>query len=572
MAIIGIDLGTTNSLASIWKDGESVLIPNSFGEFLTPSVVSIGDDGTITVGKTAQERLISHPENTVASFKRFMGTDKTYTMGGKFFTTTELSALVLRKLREDAEKWLNEPVTEAIISVPAYFNDAQRAATKRAGALSGLHVERLINEPSAAALACHIQNLEDDGCFLVFDLGGGTLDVSVVEYFENIVEIISIAGSNHLGGDDFDLIIAKHFCKRNNLNFDMLSPNKKALLISGASKCKCALSESNQSLMVFELPDLTGTLLLTNEMLIELSAELFIEMRNVVGRAFRDCNKRIDEIDQVVFVGGSCNMKIVQNFVYQLLNETPLKISSPDKTVALGVGVYAGIKARNGDIRDILLTDICPFSLGVGIHNPANPAKNLMSPIIERNSTLPISKVERYNTVENQQVAISLNIYQGEEMYADDNLLLGKIEISIPPAPAGEEKVDVRFTYDINGLLDIDITSVSTQKTVNQEIISKGNDISKDQIERKRKELAQLKAELSDMEENNYLIARAQRLYVELTGRAREVLVLRLQRFEQVLSTNKQIASQKEQLIFSEFLDDIENGLFNFESEDDEQC
>jgi len=419
-------------------------------------------------------------------------------------------------------------------------------------------------------LACRINNTTEDGCFLVFDFGGGTLDVSVVECFENIVEIISIAGNNHLGGDDFDLIIAKYFCKKNNLSFDALSPSNRASLISSAAQCKCVLNNSKKSIMLFELPNLNGTLHLTNQILIKLSSDIFLSIKNVVERALRDCNKHIDEIDQVVLVGGSCNMLIVQHFISQLLHKPFFDISSPDMTVALGVGVYAGIKARHSEIRDILLTDICPFSLGIGTYNSAQPSKSFMSPIIERNSTLPISKIERYYTIENQQLEINVNIYQGEEIYAEDNILLGKIEINVPPAPAGKEAIDVRFTYNINGILDIEVTSVTSQETVCREIVSKGNNMNKNEIEQKRRELASLKSSSSDIEETNYLLARAQRLFMEITGPLREMLSLRLQQFQQIQSLNKQIAVKKEHIAFTEFLDDIENNLFTFEKEDDE--
>lgn len=528
------------------------------------------EDGNITVGKTAKERLVTHPESTVASFKRFMGTDKKYALGGKIFTAPELSSFVLRKLRENAEKWLKEEVTEAIISVPAYFNDAQRAATKLAGALAGLHVERLINEPSSAALTCRIQDSEKDGCFLVFDFGGGTLDVSVVECFENIVEIISIAGNNHLGGDDFDYMIAKHFCKENHLDFNTLSPNDQALLLSHAAKCKCSLSNSRSPvMMLIEHPNISGSLCLTNELLFKLSSEILLEIRNVVERAIRDCVKYIDEIDQVILVGGSSNMLIVKQFISHLLQKPVLNILELDTVVALGIGVYAGIKSRHKDIQDMLLTDVCPFTLGIGIFNQANPSKSLMSPIIERNSTLPISRVERYFTVVDMQKTISVDIYQGEEMYAEENLLIDKIEISVPPAPAGEEAIDVRFTYDINGLLDIEITSITTQKTINKEIISKGNHMDALELEKRRQELLALKYSSPDMEETNFIIARAQRLFAESTGPARDLLGIRFQQFQSILSSNKQISIQKERIAFMEFLDSMENNLFTFGNEEE---
>lgn len=241
--ILGIDLGTTNSLAAVWQNGESMLIPNSFGEYLTPSVVSFGEDDTVYVGKTAKERLVTHPECSVSVFKRFMGTDKKYKIRGKKYRPEELSAFVLRKLREDAQRYLGEEIEEAVVSVPAYFNDKARKATKNAGELAGLKVDRIINEPSAAALACRKCGNEQDETFLVFDFGGGTLDVSLVDCFDNIIEITAVSGDNHLGGSDFDEAVAREFCREHHLDFDELSPQRQGILLESASRAKCGLSE-----------------------------------------------------------------------------------------------------------------------------------------------------------------------------------------------------------------------------------------------------------------------------------------------------------------------------------------
>ena len=250
MAIIGIDLGTTNSLAAVWQNGKSVLIPNELGEVLTPSAVSIGEDGLILVGKAARERAVSHPERTATAFKRDMGTGKRYDLGGREFTTEELSALVLRKLREDAEAFLGEAVEEAVVSVPAYFDDRQRSATKRAGALAGLRVERLINEPSAAALACRLESPEEDCAFLVFDFGGGTLDVSVVDCFDNMISITAVSGDNALGGVDFDRAVAEHFCSQSGTAWKSLSAGDREILLRQAEQCKIALSTQNAVIMM----------------------------------------------------------------------------------------------------------------------------------------------------------------------------------------------------------------------------------------------------------------------------------------------------------------------------------
>jgi molecular chaperone HscC len=451
-----------------------------------------------------------------------------------------------------------------VVSVPAYFNDAQRSATKYAAALAGLPVERLVNEPSAAALACRVRDEEADGCFLVFDFGGGTLDVSVVECFENIVEIIAIAGSNRLGGDDFDQVIANRFCLENGLDLGGLRPEERAVVLSAARQCKFSLSGYPQAVMRIEQPKWSGTLQLTNEGLAELSAKLLTDVRRVVERALRDCRQ---EIDRVVLVGGSCKMPLVRQYVRHLLNKPFADIADPDTTVALGAGIYAGVKARNGDIRDVLLTDICPFTLGTGVHNHQAPSRPFLSPIIERNTTLPSSRVKQYFTVYDGQTTINCEVYQGEELYAQDNLLLGALEVDVPPAPAGQESVDVRYTYDINGLLEVEVTVVSTQKRVEKELMSKGSHLSGRELEQKRKELAALKSDPPDEAENRYLLERSQRLFTELFGPEREILMARTQAFQQILSANKHIALRKEREAFAAFLDTLEENLFTFSND-----
>jgi len=354
-------------------------------------------------------------------------------------------------------------------------------------------------------------------------------------------------------------------------------------------------------MMMIDFEGVHGTLHISNETLAGLSAPMLVGIRGVIERALRDSGKHVEDIDQVILVGGSCYMPLVQRYVSKLLRDhgrnsdeidplvlvgglrtgglnrnTDRPIASPfsgdpqpDTVVALGVGVYAGIKARGEEIRDILLTDICPFTLGVAVHNSQNPSKPLMSTIIERNTTLPCSKIERYSTVYNRQKAIEVNIYQGEEMYADENILLDRMEIGIPPGTPGKESVDVRFTYDINGLLDVDIIAVSTSRKVSKVIRNKSNRMSARDIELKRKELAALKIDPLEVDENRFLVARAQRLYMETTGVARNLLMHRLNGFLQVISSNKQVALLKEKPAFSAFLDSIEESLFSFREDDD---
>ena len=559
MATIGIDLGTTNSLAAVWREGRSALIPNGFGELLTPSVVSIDED-EVLVGRSAKERLISHPSLTAASFKRFMGTKKVYQLGKKNFTPEELSSFVLRRLKEDAEVFLGSPVEEAVISVPAYFNDNQRSATKRAGLLAGLKVERLINEPSAAALACRMQEGEaSPECCLVFDFGGGTLDVSVVECFENVIEIVAISGNNRLGGDDFNRMIVDRFCRETGLPFAALAPGKAAILLAQAEQCKRLLSENvNGSATIILEEGGIFSFSLTNKKLIEAAAPIFNETAAVVRRALLDSGVQPYQLDRVLLVGGSSNMPTVQKHLEGLLRAQPVKPGPPELLVARGVGIYAGIRERSEDIRDVVLTDVCPFTLGVAVQNKEDPKRGLMSPIIERNNVLPSSKTQRYVTTSDRQTKISIDVYQGENLFCDENLKLGSLPIDVLPAPAGSEGVDVRFTYDINGILEVEVRSDTLNKTARKLFIGEGNQMTQEEIGRRLKELTALKIHPRDKEENRLLVARAERCYTEASGELRRQITLALQHFLGELGRQEERSIRNAREAFAAFLDQVD--------------
>lgn len=562
--IIGIDLGTTNSLAAVWQDGKSRLIPNSFGEYLTPSVVSMGEDGIVYVGKTARERLISHPHQTVSIFKRFMGTGKIYELGGKEYRAEELSALVLRKLKEDAERYLGEPVEEAVVSVPAYFNDMARKATKAAGELSGLRVERIINEPSAAALACHIRNREEDETFLVFDFGGGTLDVSLVDCFDNIMEITAVSGDNHLGGSDFDKIIAEEFCKEHNLNFSELSRQRQEVLLESAARAKCTLTEKNDAVMQVSDGEFKGRMEIDNKKLIQISMPLFRRMSIPIKRVLHDADKNMLEISKIILVGGSCKMPSVQQYLRHMEGEHKMIVSEPDYMVALGVGIYAGIKERKDDVKDLLLTDICPFTLGTGIQNEADVNRPVMSAVIERNSALPCSKVKRFFTANDYQRHVKIDVYQGEEYYVDNNICLGEINVDVPPAPRGHESVTVRYTYDINGILIVDVKVDSTKEEVQQIMTTGADTIEPEKIKQYIEELEKLKFYPANQEENQMVSARGERLFAQSSGMLREEIAGRLQYFQHLLQVeqdNYKIKKWKKKL--ESYFGNIEEHLGN---------
>ncbi len=529
--IIGIDLGTTNSLACVYRNGRAELIPNQLGENLTPSVVSIDERGNMLVGAVAKERLVSYPDQTAASFKRYMGTDIKVHLGPKSFTPQELSSFVVRRLKEDAERYLGEAVTEAVISVPAYFNDSQRAATREAGLLAGLRVERIVNEPSAAALASSMISGKDEQCYLVFDFGGGTLDVSVVDYFDKVIEIVAVSGDNHLGGNDFDQCIAQYFCQSHQLEFDCLDSAQQATLLRLSERCKKELTQKEATFLHFEIDGEDKAVVFNNEILVQCCANLFDRASIAVKNALRDSGYSSQEIDEIVVVGGSGKMPVVSYFLETLLGKAPIMLGSPDEIVAQGAGLYAGIKARNEEIKDVVLTDICPFTLGTNIVNKGNYKRDIMSAIIERNTTLPASKSEYYTNVGDNQKVVKIKIYQGESVYCDENLYLGEVQLEINARHAYEASIEVTFSYDINGILVVDVLDRKNNNTRQKVLTSKNLRLTQNELEKRIKELQSYKTNPVGDERNNLLFARGERLYKETTGANRERIMMALQEF-----------------------------------------
>lgn len=546
MAIIGIDLGTTNSLVCVCQDGGAVLIPNSLGEKLTPSVVSVDENGEICVGAVAKERLISHPEASAASFKRYMGTDKVFTLAGNSFTPQELSSFVLRQLREDAERFLGEEVTEAVISVPAYFNDNQRYATKEAGRLAGIHVERLVNEPSSAALTASRISGEEEGSYLVFDFGGGTLDVSVVDYFDNVIEIVAVSGDNRLGGDDFDEVIARSFCAHHQMDYDSLDQQRKATLLQLSEKCKRKLTEQDETELVWEAE---GKMMpLNNLLLAGIGQSLFDRMSQVIETALRDSVRSIDEIDEIILVGGSSKMPVISLYLQTQLKRRPNMVASPDEVVAMGAGIYAGIKERRQDIKDLVLTDICPFTLGVSVVNYVNEKNPIMSPLIERNSVLPCSKTNWYTNIYDNQTKIKVGIFQGEAYYCNDNLKLGDIEMDVRPVKKGEAKLKVCFTYDINGILEVEVTDCTNPESeqIKREVLASENlRLSEEELNRRLKELQSYKLLPCGGIRAKMVMARGERLFSQTLGERRQMVEITMKKIQQAVAgqNDQQIAN-----------------------------
>ena len=531
MAILGIDLGTTNSLGAVYRNGKVELIPNRFGSFLTPSVVSVTEDGSVVTGQIAKERLITHPKDTAFSFKKNMGSDQKYNLGGKTFLPEELSGFLVSAIVEDAKEYMGEEIKDVIISVPAYFHDKQRVATKRAGALAGVNVKRIVNEPSAAALASYFDT-QNEQLFLVFDFGGGTLDVSIVDCFDTMVDILAVSGDNHLGGDDFNEAVAEGFLREHQLQRGNLSEKEYAILLRQAEKCKIALSTEKEVKMTAVLGGQTYQSVYTNERMMRESSAVWKRIQTVLRRALRDSRVEVEDIDAVILAGGSGKMPLVQSYMEQLFDQTPLVTGFSDQLIARGLGLVCGVMERKDEVRDYILTDICPFTLGTGVNNEADPKHPYMSAIIERNSILPCSKIRGFSTAADYQSEVKIEILQGEEPYAEDNVQLGVVTVAVPKKKKGMESVDVRFTYDINGILEVEVTVVSTGKSV-KKVLSQNMD--EKELARRMKQLEKLKVHPKDMTENQLILERLQALYEEALPETRDRLMYHIRHFESTL-------------------------------------
>ncbi|MDS0524631.1 molecular chaperone HscC [Clostridium sp. SHJSY1] len=561
MALIGIDLGTTNSLVACWAEGEAKIIPNILNENLTPSVVSIDTNGEILVGSVAKERLITHPELTCANFKRFMGTSKKFSLGNFTFSPEELSSFILKTLKADAEHFLGEEISEAVISVPAYFSDAQRKATKLAGELAGLKVERLISEPTAAAIAYGLHESANDTQFLVFDLGGGTFDVSILEMFEGIMEVKSIAGDNFLGGEDFNNVLASYFLNTNKLELKNLDKQTVSSLWKQAELCKKELTNSQIGKMSLLIDGKDFETSINRYQFEKLCAELILRLRTPIIQALKDANISHDELDTVILIGGSTRMTLVKQTVTKLFNKLPFANINPDETVALGAAIQAALKERNSDLNEIILTDVCPYTLGIATYNRNSNITNsslLFSPIIERNTPIPISIEEPFVTIFDNQDSIKIKIYQGENRFVDNNIKLGEFEIPVPLSPAGKEVVLVRFTYDINGLLEVEATVLNNGLKKSLLIENSPGSMTSEEIKERLKELEKIKVHPRENTKYKLILARGERLYQESLGEYREQISLLLAKFESILETQNPKKIEKVAEEISKIFDELE--------------
>ncbi|MCM1467228.1 MAG: molecular chaperone HscC [Alistipes sp.] len=561
--IVGIDLGTTNSLIAYYSEEGPKIIPNRLGKNLTPSVVSMDENEQIYVGDVAVERNLLYPGSSAGVFKRDMGSRKEFKLLHKTFTAEELSSFVLRALKEDAEYFLGEEVTEAVISVPAYFNDARRKATKRAGELAGFKVERIISEPTAAAIAFGLYDKQEHSRFLVFDLGGGTFDVSILEHFDTIMEVRAVAGDNFLGGEDFTAVLENLFFEKYS-QLDRLALDEKTLrhIHKQAEACKVGFSKDHTSSMECKIGEEMYSMELSLTRYENACEELLDKIKQPVKRSLADAHIRLADIDRIVMVGGATKSPVIRRFAGKLFQKVPDTSINPDEAVALGAAIQAAMKERKSSIREVILTDVCPFTLGTEVVREWEKGyfeNGVFCPIIDRNTVIPASRTERLYTIRDNQTQIRINVLQGESRFAANNLSLGELMIDVPKNKAGEEAVDVTYTYDINSILEVEVKSVSTQKLERQVFKSSNVDMTEEEIKERFETLSYLKIHPRDREENKYLLLRGERIYEESIGEKRGMIEAALHKYEKALNSYDTGAIEDAKREFRKFLEEFED-------------
>ena len=577
--MIGIDLGTTNSLATYIDDnGEIQFVKNEYGNILIPSVVGIDENDDIIVGELAKERRMMNAGETASNFKRRMGTDAKIKVKNRTFDAQMLSSFVLKHLKENAEKQLSEKIDRAIISVPAYFNDKQRRDTKMAAELAGLTVERLINEPTAAAMSLGSHILDQNLKFIVLDLGGGTFDVTLLETFENIMEVLSISGDTMLGGEDFTTKICEIFLKNIKLSIVDLSRDERTKLYTKADRAKKLISLKNVEIEM-EIKGKKYKSEITQENFRETVKPLLVKMKVAIDKALQDGNTDAREIEKVILVGGAVKLGIIEEFVEKYFhkmrgekiyfnnddfienNKLVSIAADPDTVVAYGVGIAVGMKERNKVFKERILTDVCPFTLGTEI------VGRRFAPIIPRNTTVPTSRSEYFYTIEDYQSQVTVGIYQGESLNIDDNLFLGEFLLDVPQNLAGKEAINVRFTYDINGILEVEATVVSTGLKKSKLIVN--GDLSEEEKNEKIKMLEEIKIQSENKNKDKLLLERANRIYAEIVNtEIRNHISGYLKNYQMVVATGDRIRIQKAKESFSQFLDKIDPEINDMNIED----
>ena len=570
--IVGIDLGTTNSLvADMAPDGPRV-IPNALGDPLTPSVVGIDLSGNLLVGRAAKELQVVHPDRCAALFKRLMGTDEKTNLCGRAFEPEELSSLVLRSLKEDAEAFLGQPAERAVITVPAYFNDQQRKATITAGRIAGFRVERILNEPTAAAMAYGFHESRDEKLLIVFDLGGGTFDVSLVELFEGVLEVRASAGESLLGGEDFTRTLASWVLETQGYPFERTELEHPRLVSRMIQQCEQAkLRLSSQASTNVRIPNTIGEfderppeVAVTRAQFEGWTGSILGRIEMPVRRVLGDARVNRAAINEIILVGGATRMPALVARVRDLFGKAPQCRIDPDQVVALGAAIQAGLIAENAAVADLVVTDVAPFTLGMETSKLIGLERKTgyFLPIIHRNTTIPTSRVERVGTVEPNQTVICVKIYQGESRHVGSNLYLGEFEVKgIPRGPAGQS-IDVRFTYDLNGILEVEATVVDTGKAFAHVVTRYAQGMSAGDISKAVADMQSLKRHPRDEAENQFVIRRAERLLPELPYELRRRFEGLLDGFEEALELRDEAAVGQFREALQQFFDRFDAGDF----------
>lgn len=561
MTCIGIDLGTTNSLVAYFSEDGPLLVKNALGEYLTPSVVGLADDNkTLLVGKAAKKRLIRFPDKTRSLFKRSIGTNSEFSLGKKQFSATDLSALVLSKLKQDAEDFLKTEISEAVISVPAYFNAVQRQATKDAAEIAGLKVCRLINEPTAAALANGVLDRENESTFVILDLGGGTFDVSILEMFEGVMEVRASSGDAFLGGEDFTEALAKHFSEQIDQDWKSLRSQDKELLLSVADQLKCALEGQNRASATVKINGISHNLEVDNDGFERLTSNLIDRLYRPIQKSLYDAGLRAEQVDRVILVGGATRMSAARSLAAKVFRKLPERNIDPDHAIALGAAVQAGLIKQHTALDDVVMTDVAPFSMGIETNHRenGNTVHGAFAAILERNTVLPASRQQYFETAGDNQTKIELSIYQGESAIAKDNVLLGKMTVPVPPKPAGHESIEVRFTYDVSGLLVVDVKVLSMNSTVTTVIENLAGAMSSNEKKARLKALEKFKIDPREQELNRALLESIKHMYEVLLGDDRAYVMNLLGRFEAALQTQDPQKIEKERAEIEKAIEQIE--------------
>lgn len=569
MYVLGIDLGTTNSLITVQHQGKVRCIPNALGSDLTPSVVGLDDDGSVLVGATAKQRLVSHPDLTASVFKRDMGTDTVVQLGKREFRAEELSALVLRSLKADAEAFLGETVEDVVISVPAYFHESQRRATRNAALLAGLKPVRLVNEPTAASIAYAVGRLEEEGTCLVLDLGGGTFDVTILELFERTMEVRASAGDSQLGGEDFAKRLADLMLKENGIDPVDLSAGDKAVVARMSEAAKIELTDGATTLVECRIHGRDLAWPVSRDGFEGACGDLWSRLLLPVERALSDARLKPQDIGEVLLVGGATRMPRIRTLTRKLFGKEPRTDIDPDRVVAIGAGVQAALVATNDAFGDVVMTDVCPWSLGLDLAEDTGGGSfttGHFHPLIERNRTIPVSVSENLSALRPGQKLVELEVYQGESRQVANNKKLGTIQVKLPPKSKVKEIVEVRFTYTVDGILEVE-ARVDGSETPERLVIQQTPGLlGEEEIARRLTEIAHLKTAPRERAEYRDLLARLDAHFAMSLKERRQQIALAMRIFEAALGSQDEDRFRPVARQIRAFLKqlDEDRGVFDF--------